>query len=121
MGIETLRGPTLALLLLSPLSIFASKAVVEPSGAISYASTTALPTSYSSISFGAIETNPEPSVSHNFRSTRSAVINGGVAVPIAGFRSYARSGFVDVNGAVLGELVVREAGAVCAQMARSAA
>lgn len=69
-------------------------------------SATSPPAGYNTISFAPISVNPTANVSHNFLSGRSVTING-VNVPIAGFKPYARSGFVDTNGAVLGQIIVR--------------
>lgn len=68
----------------------------------SFTTATAPAAAYGTIAFAPITTNPTPNVSHNFVSTHSATVNN-VATPLAGFKAYARSGFVDTNGVVLGQ------------------
>ena len=60
------------------------------------------------IAFSPISTNPTVAASNNFRATSGAVING-AAVTLSGYNVFARSGYADTNGAVLGLIMVRPA------------
>ncbi len=69
-------------------------------------STTTAATTYSTIAFTAVPTNPSALVSNNPRSSPSATING-VLTPIPSWSVLASSGWVDTTGNVLGQLLVR--------------
>ena len=89
---------------IGPIPIGTNSAFKTPTAIKS--ATTPSAACYSTAAFGAIGVNPSAAVANSFAVTKSVSINS-VATPVSGYNVLARTGWVDTNGLVLGQLLVR--------------
>ena len=107
--------------MLSISALLASSLLARPAAAAiaTVISTTTPATTYSTLAFAPIPTNPTGMASNYFQATSSATING-VVMPLDGYSVLARSGYTDLNGNVLGALLVRARARVARRRCASA-
>ena len=84
----------------------AAALLLQQAASQTFRSATTPASTYSTLSFAGVTSNPSAAVSNSNQVTSSATING-VATPLGGFQLLARTGWTDTNGVVMGRVLVR--------------